>query len=147
MDMGPRWATYRFFGQGGEQIGAMMNEAPQVAGSAWTIYFRVPDIDAAAERVKAGGGQVLMGPIEVPGGELRRSGRRPPGRDLRRWFGRAKAKERDDDQQQAHHLPVVRPWRGPQGGRILRRDLSRQPCRPGARRRRPTIPAASRATS
>jgi predicted enzyme related to lactoylglutathione lyase len=35
----------------------------------WGIYFRVPDVDAAAERVKSNGGQVLNGPMDVPGGD------------------------------------------------------------------------------
>ena len=35
----------------------------------WQIYFRVPDITAAIERIKANGGQILNGPIEVPGGD------------------------------------------------------------------------------
>jgi len=35
----------------------------------WMFYFRVPDIDAAVERVKAGGGQVHAGPMDVPGGD------------------------------------------------------------------------------
>jgi predicted enzyme related to lactoylglutathione lyase len=34
----------------------------------WIFYFTVDDINAAAERVKAGGGTVLLGPMEVPGG-------------------------------------------------------------------------------
>jgi hypothetical protein len=34
----------------------------------WLYYFSIGDIDAAAERVKAGGGQILEGPLEVPGG-------------------------------------------------------------------------------
>ena len=33
------------------------------------IYFRVPDINAAVERIKANGGQILNGPMEVPGGD------------------------------------------------------------------------------
>ena len=33
------------------------------------IYFRVPDINAAIERIKANGGQILNGPMEVPGGD------------------------------------------------------------------------------
>jgi predicted enzyme related to lactoylglutathione lyase len=32
------------------------------------IYFRVSDIDAAADRIKAAGGKILSGPMEVPGG-------------------------------------------------------------------------------
>ena len=33
------------------------------------LYFRVPDINAAAERVKKNGGTILNGPMEVPGGD------------------------------------------------------------------------------
>jgi predicted enzyme related to lactoylglutathione lyase len=36
----------------------------------WTYYFGVEDIDRAAEAVKAGGGQVVNGPMEIPGGEF-----------------------------------------------------------------------------
>jgi predicted enzyme related to lactoylglutathione lyase len=34
----------------------------------WLYYINVEAIDAAVERVKAGGGQVINGPMEVPGG-------------------------------------------------------------------------------
>jgi uncharacterized protein len=34
----------------------------------WLYYFDVPDIDVAAERVKAHGGRIIEGPGEVPGG-------------------------------------------------------------------------------
>ena len=37
--------------------------------SAWSIYFRVDDVDAGAERIKANGGQVINGPMDVPGGD------------------------------------------------------------------------------
>jgi len=33
------------------------------------IYFRVPDLDAASERIIANGGKILNGPMEVPGGD------------------------------------------------------------------------------
>ena len=33
----------------------------------WLYYVNVEAIDAAAGRVKAGGGSVLNGPMEVPG--------------------------------------------------------------------------------
>ena len=36
--------------------------------SLWLYYFNVGDIDAAAVRVKEGGGAVLNGPHEVPDG-------------------------------------------------------------------------------
>jgi predicted enzyme related to lactoylglutathione lyase len=35
--------------------------------SAWGIYFRVADIDAAMAKIGELGGQVIMGPMEVPG--------------------------------------------------------------------------------
>jgi len=35
----------------------------------WMIYFRVPDINAAIERIKANGGTIVNGPMEVPGGD------------------------------------------------------------------------------
>ena len=35
----------------------------------WGIYFLVPEINAAVERVKANGGKILNGPMEVPGGD------------------------------------------------------------------------------
>jgi predicted enzyme related to lactoylglutathione lyase len=36
----------------------------------WGIYFRVPDINAAIEKIKTNGGQILNGPMEVPGGDM-----------------------------------------------------------------------------
>jgi predicted enzyme related to lactoylglutathione lyase len=35
----------------------------------WLYYIRVPNADEAVERVKALGGQVLNGPMDVPGGD------------------------------------------------------------------------------
>ena len=34
----------------------------------WNYYIFVPSVTAAADRINAGGGKVLMGPMEVPGG-------------------------------------------------------------------------------
>lgn len=67
MDMGPM-GTYRIFGADGVQMGGMMNKPEAMPGSAWGFYINVEAIDAAAERVKSNGGQVLMGPHDVPGG-------------------------------------------------------------------------------
>ena len=60
--------TYQVFAIDGQQAGGMMNKPPQVPVPAWIFYFTVDDINAATERVKAGGGTVLLGPMEVPGG-------------------------------------------------------------------------------
>lgn len=67
MDMGPM-GIYRIFGADGVQMGGMMNKPENIPVSMWGFYINVDGIDAAAERVKANGGQVLMGPHEVPGG-------------------------------------------------------------------------------
>jgi len=70
MDMGPM-GTYQMFNRPHGMIGGMMNKPPEMANVPpnWQIYFRVPDVHAAAERIKANGGQVINGPMEVPGGD------------------------------------------------------------------------------
>jgi hypothetical protein len=37
---------------------------------AWLYYTMVDDIDEAVERVRGSGGQVMNGPMEVPGGSM-----------------------------------------------------------------------------
>lgn len=72
MDMGPM-GTYHMFRrpQGHGTIGGMMNKPKEMANVPpnWQIYFRVPDVDAAVERITANGGRILNGPMEVPGGD------------------------------------------------------------------------------
>ena len=70
MDMGPM-GKYQMFNRGSRMIGGMMNKPPEMAQVPpnWAIYFRVPDITSAIERIKANGGQILNGPMEVPGGD------------------------------------------------------------------------------
>ena len=60
--------TYQLFSAGEHTIGGIASKPGTVPVPSWVYYFKVGDIDAAAKRVKAGGGQVLEGPIEVPGG-------------------------------------------------------------------------------
>jgi uncharacterized protein len=70
MDMG-EMGTYHMFGREQGSIGGMMNKPAAMAEvpSHWLIYFNVPDINAATERVKSNGGNILNGPMEVPGGD------------------------------------------------------------------------------
>jgi len=70
MDMGPM-GKYHMFAHGAALGGGMMNKPAEMAQVPphWSFYVRVPDVHAAAERVKANGGQVLHGPMEVPGGD------------------------------------------------------------------------------
>jgi len=67
MDMGPA-GIYQLFGMGGMPVGGMMKKPEPMPMPAWLYYFNVPALDAATEKVDAGGGKILMGPIEVPGG-------------------------------------------------------------------------------
>src|SRR5260370_39381038 len=59
--------TYQLFAAGGQTIGGMFTKRPVEPVPYWLYYFNVDDIDAAAERVKTGGGRILEGPIEVGG--------------------------------------------------------------------------------
>jgi predicted enzyme related to lactoylglutathione lyase len=68
MDMGPM-GVYQMFMTGGEwPVGGMMKKMPETPAPFWLYYFNVDAIDAALERAKAGGGQLVTGPMEVPGG-------------------------------------------------------------------------------
>ena len=60
--------TYQQFSAGGETIGGMFTKPPTLPLPFWLYYFNIDDIEAAAKRVEAGGGQILYGPTEVPGG-------------------------------------------------------------------------------
>jgi len=60
--------TYQLFSAGGQTIGGMLNKPSVIPVPFWLYYFNISDIDAAAQRVTTGGGQILDGPLEMPGG-------------------------------------------------------------------------------
>jgi uncharacterized protein len=70
MDMGPM-GKYHMFNRPHGMIGGIMNRPPEMEHIPpnWQIYFRVPDADAAVERITASGGRILNGPMDVPGGD------------------------------------------------------------------------------
>ena len=80
MDMGPE-GKYQMFNRPHGMIGGLMNKPKEMANVPpnWLIYFRVPEADAAAERVKANGGKILNGPMDVPGGDRVLSAMDPQG--------------------------------------------------------------------
>ena len=78
MEMGPM-GTYQFFHHGPGMIGAVMTKPEEMPVPAWTYYFRVPDIDEAVATIKASGGQILLDPTEIPGGEFCINGMDPQG--------------------------------------------------------------------
>jgi predicted enzyme related to lactoylglutathione lyase len=67
-DMGPM-GKYQLFSNQDGQIGGMMKKPDQIPAPYWNYYFRVGDIDAAADRARVGGAQIMMGPMEVPSGD------------------------------------------------------------------------------
>ena len=67
-DFGGIGGTYLLFSAGGQTIGGMATKPPTAPLPFWLYYFNVGDLDAAARRVKAGGGKILEGPIEARGG-------------------------------------------------------------------------------
>jgi len=67
MDMGAM-GTYQLVVAQAEPVGAMMTGGGAGRGPSWLFYFNVEAIEAAARRVSDGGGQVMHGPHEVPGG-------------------------------------------------------------------------------
>jgi predicted enzyme related to lactoylglutathione lyase len=60
--------TYQGFSAGGEPIGGMFTKPATLPLPFWLYYFNIDDVQAAAKRVEAGGGQILYGPTAVPGG-------------------------------------------------------------------------------
>jgi hypothetical protein len=68
MDMGPM-GQYQFI-RHGTMIGAIMPAAPEMGPPRWNQYFRVENIDTAKAAVEAGGGKILHGPQEIPGGDF-----------------------------------------------------------------------------
>lgn len=67
IDMGPM-GVYQLFDYVGLTRGGMMNKPPEMPVPAWCYYFNTENIDAAVGRIQKAGGQVVNGPMEVPGG-------------------------------------------------------------------------------
>ncbi len=70
MDMGEA-GIYQLFRRPGRGLddGGMMTRPPEVAISSWLYYINTADLDDAVSTVKAEGGQILHGPMEIPGGD------------------------------------------------------------------------------
>ncbi|PTS90116.1 VOC family protein [Sphingomonas sp. HMWF008] len=88
MDMGPL-GKYEFLRHAGRapdgsppghgMLGAVMPKLPEMPASAWTYYFRVPDIDVAVAAITDNGGSIVQPPIEIPGGDFSMVGVDPQG--------------------------------------------------------------------
>lgn len=71
MDMGPEAGIYQMYGRTADvHMGGMMNIPEGMpAPPHWMLYIVVEGLDAATEKVTAMGGQLLRGPMDVPGGD------------------------------------------------------------------------------
>ena len=70
MDMGPDLGMYQMYGRGGAPLGGIYNKTKQAPGPpAWLPYIRVADARLTPRATTKGGGQVINGPMEVPGGD------------------------------------------------------------------------------
>jgi predicted enzyme related to lactoylglutathione lyase len=67
-DMGPM-GMYQMYGKNGQMYGGMFNKSPDMPPPMWWCYVRVNDVNTAVDAVKKGGGKVMNGPMEVPGGD------------------------------------------------------------------------------
>ncbi|MGO9391078.1 VOC family protein [Rhodoblastus sp.] len=67
MDMGPM-GVYQLFAIDGLDVGGIMRRPEQMPVPFWNYYFTVAALDEAVAKVEKGGGKVVNGPTEVPGG-------------------------------------------------------------------------------
>jgi predicted enzyme related to lactoylglutathione lyase len=63
-DMG----VYQLFAHDGVPIGGMMTKPAQAPQPYWNYYFNVDSVAAAVERAKRRGAEVIVAPMQVPGG-------------------------------------------------------------------------------
>jgi predicted enzyme related to lactoylglutathione lyase len=80
MDMGPM-GVYQMFGLSKDvPFGGMFKQPAEMPGPpAWCHYVKVDDVNRAVEAAKSHGGQIINGPMEVPGGDWIAQGIDPQG--------------------------------------------------------------------
>ena len=60
--------SYQLLSAGGRTIGGMFTKLRRAPFPFWLYYFNVADMDAAVAGVRAGGGKVVQGPLELEDG-------------------------------------------------------------------------------
>ena len=69
VDMGEA-GIYQLYGLDGPPLGGMFTKPREMPGPPmWILYIRVDGLDHAVARVGGLGGQVINGPMDVPGGD------------------------------------------------------------------------------
>jgi hypothetical protein len=72
-DGGPGPAVYVEWQLNGDPVGGMMDIRGMLPAEVlphWLVYFGVEDADAAVEKVKAAGGEVRFGPVDIDAGRF-----------------------------------------------------------------------------
>jgi hypothetical protein len=87
MPMG-EMGDYRFVAHDGVTHGAIMRKMPGIPVAMWNHYIWVPSIEAAQAAITAGGGQVINGPMQVPGDDWIVQGIDPQGAQFNLVGGR-----------------------------------------------------------
>jgi uncharacterized protein len=64
-DFGPEAGGYGAFLKDGKQVAGVGPATDPARGTSWATYFATDDADGLAERVRAGGGQVIVPPGDV----------------------------------------------------------------------------------
>jgi uncharacterized protein len=69
-----RVGTYTIWKAGDAMVAGMIDmnalDMPAEVPPNWLVYFMVEDADATVEKVKAGGGSVMNGPLDIPPGRF-----------------------------------------------------------------------------
>jgi predicted enzyme related to lactoylglutathione lyase len=60
--------AYLRLSAGGQAFGGVFKKSAEEPVPFWLLYFNVDDLDAAVERVRAGGGKAFCNEEELPGG-------------------------------------------------------------------------------
>jgi predicted enzyme related to lactoylglutathione lyase len=68
MSMGAM-GDYCFIDHGGLRLGAIMQKPAESPIGTWLFYFGVDSVMAAKRAIESGGGKIMMGPHQVPGGD------------------------------------------------------------------------------
>lgn len=79
MDMGEA-GVYQMYGIGEKMLGGIYDKSAEQPGPpAWLYYTVIDDLDGAVKKIEKNGGQVIVGPMEVPGGSRVAVGLDPQG--------------------------------------------------------------------
>jgi len=70
-DLGPEAGGYRMLRKDGLDVAGVGPLMAEDAPPAWSSYINVDDADAACERVGPAGGNLIMGPMDLPNGSGR----------------------------------------------------------------------------